>query len=88
MTNAELAAILLQNPDAEISASLDIETKVFDKHGDEIIAKIHGYSLCEAIQIQPSPNSSVQEIVLLFEQSGAGNGIDVIETISNKLKEK
>ncbi|MEF1337508.1 hypothetical protein REH81_12065 [Vibrio rotiferianus] len=75
MRSHELAKALLEMPDGELVASLDIETDVKDKHGDEIIAKVFGYSMIEAF-------ASQNEVVLQFEGSGAGGeGVDVIEVV-------
>lgn len=78
MRSHELAKALLEMPDGELVASLDIETDVKDKHGDEIIAKVFGYSMIEVFATRATRN----EVVLQFESSGAGGeGVDVIEVV-------
>lgn len=75
MKSHELAKLLLSNPDMEITASLDIESGVYDDSGDEYISKIFGYSLVDLIV-------SSGESTLHFEVSGSGwNNIDVLEAV-------
>lgn len=80
MTNKDLIALLSKHPDNEIICSVDIDTNIKDKYGDNIIAKVFGYSIVDAF-------SSQGETVLHFEESGSGGyGVDVIEVV--KLAQK
>lgn len=50
MKSHELARRLLSMPDLDVVASVDIATGILDKHGDEIIDKIFGTSICEVFE--------------------------------------
>ncbi|CAM0068013.1 hypothetical protein VPHK406_0271 [Vibrio phage K406] len=92
MTSHELARALLETNDAPISATVEIETGVFDKYGDEIIAHLECYSILELISNRFDPWSEVIENIIHFEFSGSRlDGIDVVKVVSeaaHKIKEK
>ncbi|ELP6118948.1 TPA: hypothetical protein I7730_15960 [Vibrio vulnificus] len=78
----ELGKWLLEQPNLPIDklfASIDIESGVNDKHGDEIIAKLYGHSLIEAFTIgSPAAATPVTNIALHFETSASSaEGIHV-----------
>ena len=92
MTSHELARALLETNDAPISATVEIETGVFDKYGDEVIAHLECYDLIDIISPQDKPNGSVTENIIKFESSGSRlDGIDVVKVVSEaarKIEEK
>lgn len=92
MTSHELARALLETNDAPISATVEIETGVFDKYGDEIIAHLECYDLIELIQRQHKLGGDVTENILHFESSSStSEGIDVVKVVSEaayKIEEK
>lgn len=88
MTSHELAHFLLELEDTTISATAEIRTGKFDKHGDEIIAHLECYDLIDSIPIRDNPfnEKSTHEIVLQFESSGSrSTGIDVCKVVSDYI---
>lgn len=76
MNTHEVARMLLNAPNSEIFASIDIATGVKDEYGDEIIAKIFGSSLVD-VTCEKHYGAT-----LLFELShSGGEGVDVVETV-------
>lgn len=75
---ARLAELRLKVGDVEVNSSIDIETNVEDANGEQVIAKLYGYSIIEVID---SPKS---EVVIHFEQSEScsGDSVDVIKAVS------
>lgn len=87
MTSHELAKILLENNDAPITATVEIETGVYDKHGDEIIAHLDCFSIIEVIENKDTPWGKVVENIIHFESScSRTDGIDVIKVVSEAAK--
>ncbi len=87
MTSHELARILLENNDAPISGTVEIETGVKDRWGDEIIAHLECYSIIECIALEDHPNGEVIENIIKFESSGSRvHGIDVVQVVSDAAK--
>lgn len=87
MTSHELAKALLETNDAPIYATVEIETGVYDKYGDEIIAHLECYDLIDIISPQDRPNGKVTENILKFESSGSRlDGIDVVQVVSDAAK--
>ncbi len=83
MTSHELARALLETNDAPISATVEIETGVFDEYGDEIVAHLECYGLVELMNVQQAPWSGVSDKILHFESSGSRlDGIDVVKVVS------
>ncbi|MGR5558354.1 hypothetical protein ACQKQC_18950 [Vibrio fortis] len=85
----ELGKWLLEQPNLPIDklfASIDIESGVNDKHGDEIIAKLYGHSLIEAIAVgNPTAATPVTNIALHFETSSSSDeGIHVGELVKSE----
>lgn len=75
MKSHELAKLLLSKPDVDVTASLDVQSGVYDKHGDEYTSKVFGYSLIDVIQ-------SNADTTLLFEVSGSGgDNVDVLDAV-------
>ena len=89
MTSHELAKLLLASNDAPISATVEIETGVEDKYGDEIIAHLECYSLFEVISQTDGPaQGNVIENILKFEASGSrAEGIDVVAVVSQAVED-
>ena len=87
MTSYELAKILLEGNDAPITATVEIETGVYDKHGDEIIAHLDCFSIVEVYARQLDPNGEVFENKIHFESScSRTDGIDVVKVVSEAAK--
>ncbi|CAH9015017.1 hypothetical protein VP501E541_P0272 [Vibrio phage 501E54-1] len=87
MTSHELAKLLLENNDAPISATAEIETGVYDKYSDEVIAHLECYSVIECIALEDRPNGEVIENIIKFESSGSRvHGIDVVQVVSDAAR--
>lgn len=87
MTSHELAKALLETNDAPISATVEIETGVYDKYGDEIIAHLECFNIVEVYARQYSPDSQVFENKIHFESSVSRlDGIDVVQVVSDTAK--
>lgn len=87
MTSHELAKLLLENNDAPISGTVEIETGVKDKWGDEIIAHLDCHSIIEVYARKYTPNGKVFENKIHFECSvSRTEGIDVVQVVSDAAK--
>ncbi|CAH9013704.1 hypothetical protein VP249E411_P0133 [Vibrio phage 249E41-1] len=87
MTSHELAKLLLENNDAPISGTVEIETGVYDKHGEEIIAHLDCFSIIDVYARQFEPNGEVFENKIHFECSvSRTDGIDVVQVVSDAAK--
>lgn len=75
MTSHELAKALLETNDCPISATVEIATDIFDKHGDEIVVSLECHALFELISPKLCPNSDVLANVLHFTESGDREGV-------------
>lgn len=75
MTSHELAKALLEANDCPISATVEIDTGILDKHGDEIIVNLECYDLIDLISLKYHPNGKVTENILQFETSGDREGV-------------
>lgn len=88
MTSHELAKLLLETNDAPISATVEIETEVYDKYGDEIIAHLECFSIIDVIANKDTPWGEVVENIIKFESSGSRlDGIDVVKVVSQAAQE-
>ena len=87
MRNDELAKLLNTVPDGTVFASLDIDTGVIDSHGNVIVAKIFGRSVCDAFK-----NIEGTGIMIHFEESesddSCGNVVEIIRTDAKKKIDK
>ncbi len=82
MKSHELAKILLSNPDVKISATVEVDTGIEDKHREVIIAHVECYDLFETIEVRSSPWSETHEIILHFtEAGGRRDGINTVAAI-------
>ncbi|MBM25236.1 MAG: hypothetical protein CL760_06035 [Chloroflexi bacterium] len=84
----ELAKQWLEEEDGEITASIDVPTGVFNEHGDEFIAKLHAYSICDHfVQRRRKNNPSVLHFELVSSEENDG-AVDVTKAVHEAQKAK
>lgn len=87
-TKHALAKQWLKEEDGEIIASIDVATGVYDKNGDEIIAKLFAESVCDFFTQEETKNNST---VIHFELSNSvenEDAVDVIKAVNTAQKLK
>lgn len=84
MKTHELAKLLLELPDGNITISSEIETDEFDQYGDGIVAKLISTCLIEVIDNSQCNN----EVILHFEKSESElGGVDIKHALECYLAE-